>query len=82
MLSVQFMKFVTTFEDIKYDICSMKENIKCIKDKLFSDNVRKEKLPEETETLLPALSLRNLSTFNEFLKQKSIFASYVSNYIC
>lgn len=76
------MKFVTTFEDIKYDIGSIKKNIKCIKDKLFSGNVTEENnLPEETETLLPALSLTNLSTFNEFLKQKSVFASYVSNYI-
>jgi len=78
MLLGQFMKFVTTFENIKYDIGSMKKDIKCIKNKLFSDCITEEKLPEEMETLIPALSLKDLSTFNELLKQKSVFALYVS----
>jgi len=55
MLLGQFMKFVTTFENIKHDIGSIKKDIKCIKNKLFSDCVTKEKLPEEMETLIPAL---------------------------
>ncbi|XP_071581631.1 uncharacterized protein [Temnothorax nylanderi] len=76
----QFKNLVTTFEDIKFDISSIKKDIKCIKNKLFSDNIAEEKLPEETETLIPALSLRNLSIFNEFLKQKSIFELYVNHF--
>lgn len=80
MLSGQITKFIITLEDIKYDIGSIKKDMKCIKNKLFSENVTEEKLPEETETLIPALSLRNLSTFNELLKQKSVFELYVSSY--
>ncbi|XP_077279844.1 uncharacterized protein LOC143907157 isoform X2 [Temnothorax americanus] len=80
MLSSQFKNLVTTFEDIKFDISSIKKDINCIKKKLLSDNVAEEKLPEETETLIPALSLRNLSSFNEFLKQKSIFELYVNHF--
>ncbi|XP_029680836.1 uncharacterized protein LOC115246262 [Formica exsecta] len=76
----QITKFVITFEDFKYDIGSIKKDIKCIKNKLFSDNVTEKKLPEETETLIPALSLRNLSTFNELLKQKFVFALYVNHF--
>ncbi|XP_071635860.1 uncharacterized protein [Temnothorax longispinosus] len=76
----QFKNLVTTFEDIKFDISSIKKDINCIKKKLLSDNVAEEKLPEETETLIPASSLRNLSSFNEFLKQKSIFELYVNHF--
>lgn len=38
-----------------------------------------EKLPEDTEALMPVLSLENLTILNDYLKQKSVFDVYVSN---
>jgi len=51
MLLGQFRKFVTTFEDIKYDIGSIKKDIKCIKNKMFSDCVTKENLLKKWKLL-------------------------------
>ncbi|XP_070155222.1 uncharacterized protein [Polyergus mexicanus] len=38
----QITKFVITFEDIKYDIGSIKKDIKCIKNKLFRQHYRRK----------------------------------------
>ncbi|XP_070152197.1 uncharacterized protein [Polyergus mexicanus] len=38
----QITKFVITFEDIKYDIGSIKKDIKCIKNKLFRQRYRRK----------------------------------------
>lgn len=76
MIVDKFTKIITIFEDIKYEISGIKRYLKNMNTN--TSNIE-EKLPEETEVLIPALSLENLTMFNEYLKQKSIFDLYVSN---
>lgn len=75
MIADKFTKVVTMFEDIKYQISSIKKYLR----NTYTNTSNTEKLPEEIETLIPALSLNHLTAFNEHLKQKSIFDLYVSN---
>lgn len=76
MIADKFVKILTMFEDIKYEISSIKRYLKNNVNTNTS-NIQEEKLSEETEALIPVMSLENLTILNDYLKQKSVFDLYV-----